>query len=324
MTRRFSGSLRILLFSWLVLCCGLLHRGALHAMPGAGFLFSEDETSLDFGFTMMYGRIRELVYVEEYLLSRLDWDVAPLSGFRVGGAHKFDGWTLSASFMCALPGRSGHIRDYDWAEEDDEGEFLLTGVHTHYSQHPNYVRNAFRLDLDALLPLAANVRWRLDFVVGLTWQRFIFRGRDGFYQYPPSADPAYLTEPKVVTFTTDQILPIAGLMYSRTLGEYFAIGSVLKLGILGYERTYDEHHLRDLDFIDYFILLPYIELRQSLSLSLGRGVYSEIVLFLICFPETRGWSVMEDLSTGTWYGLRSDGGASSFFIGGEVNIPFSF
>jgi hypothetical protein len=128
----------------------------------------------------------------------------------------------------------------------------------------------------------------------------------------------------VASYTTDQILPVFGLLYSRALGEDTAISSLLKVGIIGFECAYDQHHLRDLDFIDYYILLPYVEFRQSFALRLGNRVSSELTFLLVWYPKTYGSSFIKDLTDRQLYMLASTGAASSYMIGGEVSFKFSF
>jgi outer membrane protease len=308
----------------LALLCAVCWTHTLSAIPGSSFLFGEDSVSLDFGVTLLRGQIKESVYINDYLLSRLDWEVPAMPGITVGVAYKIDPlWILCSRFMAALPGRSGMIRDYDWAESDDSGGYLLNGVLSHYSESENYVRNAFRLDADFLYLLTGSEHRRLDFVLGLTWQHFSFQGKNGFYQYPPESDPVHL-EGLAISYMTDHILPVTGLAYSRDFGKGFSSSSILKAGIFGIERAYDQHHLRQLDFYDYFLLLPQLEFSQTFSLDLSSRVGSAVSFFVLWYPETRGWSYVENLSSGESGWLSSIGSASSVVVGAEMRIQFLF
>jgi len=299
---------------------------ALFAVPGAHFLLNDDKREIDFGFTMMHGLVKEYVYIydESYLLSLLDWDVAPLHGLTFGYSRKFDKRIFSASLMVAIPGRSGLMKDYDWAEMEG-GEYTGNGVWTHYSEHPNYIERAFRLDLDWIYNWRHGEKWRLNYLIGFTWQHLSFCSYDGFYQYfyPPTVEPIEV-KGQVVSYTTDQFLPVFGLMYSRLCSNDFAISSLLKLGLIGFQLAYDQHHMRDLDFIDFYLFQPYIEVRQSFALDFGKSIASELTFFLLWYPKAYGYSYLKDLSDGQLYKLLSTGAASSYFIGGEVSLRFSF
>ena len=273
---------------------------------------------------MMYGQVREHVYIyDKYLLSRLDWDVEPLLGLTFGWARKVSAEScLGVSFMIGLPGGSGMIKDYDWADKGDD-EYLLNNVWTHYSAHPNNIESAFRINLDYISRLAEGEGRRLDYLLGIMWQHLSFEAQGGFYQYPPRSDPQNLTG-LVSSYTTDIVLPVVGLMYSRSPGDAFAMSSLLKFGIAGFQLAYDQHHLRDIDFFDYYFLIPYIEARQSFALAFGNRNAVEFALFAVWYPKTYGSSYIKDLAEQATYRLRSTGAASSYFLGGEVSMHFSF
>jgi outer membrane protease len=320
---RFSPSLplRGVCAACLVLC--FAGASALRALPSPGFLWSEDRAAFHFGGSLAYGQVKEYVFSGDYLLSRLDWDAHSLFGFGAGVDYKSEACLISAAFMLDIPGNCGGLRDYDWAETDSDGSYSHNGVQSHYSEHRNTIKNAFRFDFDVLLPWTGGERWRLDYIFGLTWQHYSFLGKDGFYQYPPKSAPIKVTG-AVASYTTDQILPVAGLAYSRKISSGFALTSLMKLGLLGFQRAYDEHHLRRLDFIDYFIFQPYIEVRQQFALSLGERFDMETAIFFLCYPRAPGISLLKDLSTGEVFRLASTGGARSEFFGAEINFHFAF
>ncbi|MDR2734199.1 MAG: omptin family outer membrane protease [Spirochaetota bacterium] len=311
------------LFGVFTACLVFCGSGTLNALPSPGFFWSEDRASLQFGGSFAYGQVKEYVFSGNYLLSRLDWDAHNLFGARFGGAYKFESCIISAAFLLGIPGGCGILKDYDWAETDAAGNYLYNGVPSHYSEHRNILKNSFRFDCDFLLPWVNGRRWRFDWIYGLTWQHYSFAGKDGFYQYPPTSAPITIEGP-VATYTTDAILPVMGLAYSRDMNNGFAFTSMVKLGIAGFQRGYDEHHLRKLDFIDYFIFLPYIELRQQFSLSLAERFDIEIAIFLLCYPRAPGLSYLKDLDTGNIFRLASRGGARAESIGAEINFHFMF
>jgi len=303
----------------LVLCFG----SALRALPSPGFLWSEDQAALHFGGSLAYGQVKEYVFSGSYLLSRLDWDAHSIFGFGVGVDYKSKACLISAAFTLNIPGNCGGLRDYDWAETDSDGNYSHNGVQSHYSEHQNTLKNAFRFDFDVLLPCTIGERRRLDYIFGLVWQHYAFLGKNGFWQYPPSSAPEPIKGP-VATYTTDQIVPVIGLAYSRMFSGGFASASMIKLGLFGFQHAYDEHLLRNLDFIDYFILQPYIEVRQQFSFSLGERFDMETAIFFLCYPRAPGMSFLKDLSTGEVYRLASTGGARSEFLGAEINFHFTF
>jgi outer membrane protease len=306
----------------LLICSG----GTLVALPGAGFFWSDDQVSLDFGTGFMSGHVKEYVFAKrDYLLSRLDWDAHGLFGARAGVSYKTAAVMVSGAFTLIFPGGCGMLKDYDWANPAPDGGYLYDGVLSNYSEHKNSIKNAFRLDLDFIFPWVSGAKRRLDFLVGITWQHHSFRGKNGFTQYPPGSDPKYLDDyGTVITYTTDQVVPVAGLVYSRKFGSRFAALSMLKLGIVGFACNYDQHHLRSLDFIDYYALLPYIEFRQHFSFAVTKQFEIEIAAFLICYPRVPGWNFMKNLKNGETYKLAGSGGARSSFIGAEINFHFTF
>jgi outer membrane protease len=281
---------------------------------------SSEDLAFGLGFGFQRGMIQEYVFAGDYLLSRLDWDFASLWSIGTGLHFRTGGMVFGFSFTLGIPSTVGTMKDYDWAERDGEG--LYTGVFSNYSEHDNALDHVIRLEVSGYFPLGRGLGASLWFGASLGWQRYAMQGMDGFYQYPPGSEPVPLTG-KVISYTTDQVLPMIGLLAEWASTE---INGSLELrgSIIGFERAYDQHHMRALDFIDYFFFLPSFELRASLGLTLSSDASWYLTGFFVIFPRVPGKSYMTEIASGLSYALTSEGGASSWFVGLETGVQFRF
>ena len=295
--------------------CGNLPAAA----PAPGFVNGSAAVSWEFSSGIQSGMIKEYVFSRDYLLSRLDWNIDLLSSLGTALHFRSGDWVFGFSFVVGLPASVGWMKDYDWADRDTDG-LTYNGTLSNYSEHDLVMDHALRLELSGYLNLGGLLGGKIWFGASLGWQRYAMQGMDGFAEYPPGTDPFFLTG-KVISYTTDQILPMIGLLSewsSKTLSASFE----LRGSIIGYERAYDQHHIRSLDFYDYFIFLPSLEVSASLSFAFSETARWFLSATLSVFPETRGASYMTDLSVGKSYELMSEGGASSWFLGFETGLQF--
>ena len=289
------------------------------AAPTPGFINGLAAASWEFSSGVQSGMIKEYVFSGNYLLSRLDWDIDLLSSLGTALHFRSGHWIFGFSVVLGLPANTGWMKDYDWADRNTDG-LTYNGVLSNYSEHDLFMDHALRLELSGYLQLGGFLGGKVWFGASLGWQRYAMQGMDGFYEYPPGTGENFLTG-KVISYTTDQILPMIGLL-SEWSSKTLSASLELRGSIIGYERAYDQHHMRSLDFYDYFIFLPSLEVSASLSFAFSATARWFLSATLAVFPETRGASYMTDLSVGKSYELTSEGGASSWFLGFETGLQF--
>lgn len=302
-----------------IFCLSVKNLSAL--APASGFFSGEASGVWQIGLGFQTGMIKEYVFVGDYLLSRLDWKLKVQPELRTALHFRSDQWVFGFSACLGLPLSTGWMKDYDWAEKNSLG-LLYNGILSHYSEHDLIPDQAFCLELSAYLQLGKFIGGQAWLGSSLGWQRYSMHGRDGFAEYPPGSTPVPFYG-KVISYTTDQLRPLVGVLIewaSTTLSAAFEVRGSL----IGFERAYDQHHLRREDFYDFFYFVPSIEIRTSVSLAVSDKVRCLSSLHLSLFPKTRGKSYLTKLDSGKSYRLSSEGGASSWFAGIETGLQFSF
>ena len=319
MRNRFRGMMHprgwvpALMVLWVT--CGSLPAAA----PAPGFLSGNAAVSWQVFNGLQSGMIKEYVFIGDYLLSRLDWNIDLQPSLGTALHFRSGDWVFGFSVVIGIPAHVGWMKDYDWSEKDSSG--FYNGVWTHYSEHDLVMDQAFRLELSGYLHLGGFFGGQVWLGASLGWQRYAMQGMDGFVEYPPGSERQYLSGKKVISYTTDQILPMIGVL-SEWCFKSLSASLELRGSVIGFERAYDQHHERSLDFYDYFYFLPSLEIRASFGFAFSEAVRWYLTGIVVVFPETRGESYMTDLSVGKSYQLTSEGGASSWFAGIETGFQF--
>lgn len=294
----------------------------LVSLPAPGYLTSTAPAMFELGGGFMTGTIHEYVFVGDYMLSRLDWDVKPLWLARAAFAYNFDNDViLHASCAVGIPARTGVMQDYDWRTTDVNGKY--TGEWSNYSIHTNEMAAALFLDLDVLFPVGTSFGGKLFVTAGLSWQHFAMEGLDGHLEYPPGTAPI-VQSGKVISYTTDQLLLTLGAVQAWRWASFCSASFSVTGSFLGFEKAVDQHHSTLKDYTDVFYLVPWLKAVYAMSFDVSAEASIGFAVNFSWFPERRGTSY-ETLADGTSYEFTGQkGGESSFFVGAEINMQFLF
>ncbi|MDR2897533.1 MAG: omptin family outer membrane protease [Spirochaetaceae bacterium] len=203
-------------------------------------------------FGVIAGSVDEYVYEDDYLLSKLVWDMKPLFYIGVSTSLTVYGVELSASLTLGLPGNSGVMEDFDYLN--------YNSAVTNYSISQAKIRS--RLQTDVSLGYEFNLLDR--FTITPFWEfryRVLsFEGYGGYYQYPPEWNPPY-TEwtpdaPKsyftgsLITYHQQYLFTGFGFSGSADISERLSLSLLFRFSPLVWCTAVDHHILGAVEYLD--------------------------------------------------------------------------
>jgi len=268
---------------WVGMGAALLLLRALPAAADGTLPFS---ISAGARFGAFYGVANEYVYDPAisagYKISQLVWPLEPM--IYSGAALSVDtavGVFITLDVRQGFAGVAGTMTDSDFLNGD--------GVRTNYSQSDSYAERANLLDLRAGWDFYRTGSLSIGAFGAFSYMDLKWSARDGYYQYPPQANPPYTpwssSETKVPLYGTGIVYETAygggsiGLRVRWAFADAFSLdGSFAFTPILDCS-TEDNHLLRQLDFYSSlsggFMIEPRIAVtwtflsRASLRLEVG-------------------------------------------------------
>jgi outer membrane protease len=209
------------------------------------------------------GMLSEYVMLDDYTLSRLDWDMAFWSISAALSVPLSQTLRLQAGYLLS-PGvqLSGNMEDRDWANED-AGGYTRDGILSHYSFHDNYLNWNLLIDANIAMQQIQNRTLKLSLLGGIQYSSIKFTSRDGYYEYP-AGSPGVPLIGDVITYRVRRMFPYTGFT-ADFFPESTLSGSVFfTYSPLVFSEAYDEHLLRSLDFIDTVFASQYLSAGVSL------------------------------------------------------------
>jgi len=99
----------------------------------------------EFSFNITKLEIKEFVFIDDYVLSRLDWKFDNKFDLTVGMTYRLSKKVnFKGILTCSLPLKNGTMDDYDWAETDAATNYTQSGILTHQSHHINKLDYDFK------------------------------------------------------------------------------------------------------------------------------------------------------------------------------------
>lgn len=201
------------------------------------------------------GKTEEIVYENGNLLSLLEWQEAanPFIKTTFGWEYFFKAPEKGPSFFAelglkaVLPVILGLITDYDYSPEGETSCYSL-----HNSKLEKHIEG--NISAGAKFPIG---HFALSGALGFFYRTRLFRGLNGYTQYPASGEAWTGNEEKkyvsgtILSYHQDYYLPaliikgvynFTGNISAGISGVYFPYG---------FMNAVDSHHLRNVEFYDY-------------------------------------------------------------------------
>lgn len=196
------------------------------------------------------GVAREFVFIDDKILSELEWPMYPVWSVGVASSLKWKiGLEFSAAVSAGIPGMAGTFKDSDFNLQPENS------VKTHYSQHDGYLEHS----LDASCTTSWKFKTRyFDILpsIGFKYLKYKWTAQDGYTQYGAGDDPWSEDEPKEMVYGTsiayqqEYMMPTLGLSVAFPfLDRYSAQIGVMGSPYISCVGT-DNHFLRNLTFTD--------------------------------------------------------------------------
>lgn len=223
------------------------------------------------------GVAREFVYIEDEILSELEWPMYPVWSVDVASSLKWKvGLEISAAVSIGIPGAAGTFKDSDFNLQPEDS------VKTHYSQHDGYLEHS--------LAASCATSWKfktrhIDITpsIGFKYLKYKWTAQDGYTQYGEGDDPWSKDEPKEkiygtsIAYQQEYIMPTLGISVAFPFLDRFSA----QIGVMGSPYVScvgtDNHFLRDTTFTDImtggYLIEPsfLITWRQKTNFSLFLG-----------------------------------------------------
>lgn len=307
------------------ICSAIFITGMLILTP----LLSAQEATFFVASSVSAGQVREIVYIQNDILSELVWPLDSLATVTLGGSIPLGyGFSLGASLEVGKLLTDQIITDSDWLNLPQSQEL------THYSQHTATLNHyfEFRGSIERLFttPFTGPITYRHITVVPRLEFRFTslaWTAKDGYIQYPPqfnapydpwtSARPQNFLSGTVLTYSQTRLMLAGSLSIKVPISNQFLISTSFSASPLIQCIGKDEHILTNTLYEDFMIGGYFLEPEIRIDF---RPQQNRIV-FLSCT-----WTILHDLRGDTWSG--SIGATTSPFnpngAGSEMNkLAFS-
>ncbi len=233
-----------------------------------GIIFSSDakiyDFSLETNFNAQMGVVNELVYKENGdVLSKLAWKQYITPQINLIYNARVNSVFFNAQLTSSIPLNSGIMEDFDY-------ETSVKDAVTKYSIHDLTVDKSFAFKLHVAYRFNVTNSYKIQPLVGFSYQNRMFTAHDGYYQYAPDGQLWDESLSKVA-------LTGAGISYEQTImypfvgfENIFYVKDVIcnvSLSFFPYifVDALDNHYLRTLQFYD--------KMRGGTVLNVGTSVY---------------------------------------------------
>jgi len=236
-------------------------------------------------FGILYGQVLEYVYPTDTkgeFLSELRWDAKPV--FYTGFLLDFGrtdimsgaGFFSTLSFKAGFGGDSGIMEDRDW-QSVENAEL------TNFSKHTNKSNEFLWLELTAGASIPIKSYFYIKPFLNGSLIRLSFSARDGYTKYAREKTQKSKTyydiddNPEVkdisgecINYLQDWFIIAAGLEVGTKYFHPFSFALSFKITPLTFNRSRDNHILRETTFLDFTRYGLFIEPGGSFSFSAGR------------------------------------------------------
>ncbi|MFC3907632.1 omptin family outer membrane protease [Legionella dresdenensis] len=252
-----------------------------------------ERLSLNSSIGYLTGKAQEFVYVEDYQLSQLDWDIKGSAVIKGEGNFKLLSWLdANAQGWITLAAGNAVMDDYDWLNPMQE-------QWTDWSHHDNTSLNqANKIDfsLRAWLPSENNTHFAG--IIGYQRNLFSFLAKGGCYNYQNgNITGCFPAGEKSLGYKQTFSAPYLGLA-GNYVRNAFEFNSVFKYGPDVDAKDTDQHYLRNLTYQDNSQDSEF----YNVTLNLGYYIKPQVKLFaegeLNYFPNSKGDMLVRDNDSG--------------------------
>ncbi len=262
----------------------------------------------DFSFNITRLKIKEYVFIDDYVLSRLDWkfknkfDLKVDMTYRISKKINFKG-----SLTCSLPLKNGTMDDYDWAETDVATNYTQSGVLTHQSHHKNKIDYDFNLDFSFELKVSRSKFYEFYPLVGWKLRFLKMSGYDGYGFYPWGYQKF---SGKVIEYSHLRSIVYLGIKNKFNICDWFSISLKSLYSPVAYIKAVDNHIERHppLVFREYMLFGNYFYNEISIKVNFSENYALTFNVNHTYIPTFEGKSYVE--IDGITYINASAGGTS--------------
>lgn len=238
-------------------------------------------------FGQIYGQAHEIVYMNntsDDIKSELLWDMKPL--LYAGAAFDFSpadpmkrtGFFCGFSFKFGFPGKTGVIEDRDWLSTENNAL-------THFSSHTNETKKLYWLEAGAGISIPIKSLFLFRAYTNISYMYLAFTATDGYVKYAREKNPGtnngkyYPIDDnpetrtfnrEVLKYTQDWLIIAPGISLGLQFLEIFSFDLFFQISPLVFSRDFDEHLLRDLEFLDFARWGLFLEPRGRLTVSAAK------------------------------------------------------
>ena len=205
------------------------------------FTFSFER--LDFTFEsdvgLKNGRVDEIVYQDEKMISLLEWNVLLLPTINLKTNFTIKNFIFDCNCIFAIPTKLGNLKDYDFLS------FETSGI-THFSRHDLIVDNDFSFNFDIGYNFLEANKFYLSSFLGFSYGNRKYTARDGYIEYTSKENLIGI----VISYEQEIWYPFIKFDFTFVPSDFIKLGFSASIFPYILANTLDSHFLRQVQFYD--------------------------------------------------------------------------
>lgn len=205
------------------------------------FTFSFER--LDFTFEsdvgLKNGRVDEIVYQDEKMISLLEWNVLLLPTINLKTNFTIKNFIFDCNCIFAIPTKLGNLKDYDFLS------FETSGI-THFSRHDLIVDNDFSFNFNIGYNFLEVNKFYLSSFLGFSYGNRKYTARDGYIEYTSKENLIGI----VISYEQEIWYPFIKFDFTFVPSDFIETSFSTSIFPYIFANTLDSHFLRQVQFYD--------------------------------------------------------------------------
>lgn len=204
------------------------------------FTFSFER--LDFTFEsdvgLKNGRVDEIVYQDEKMISLLEWNVLLLPTINLKTNFTIKNFIFDCNCIFAIPTKLGNLKDYDFLSTDDNV--------TLFSKHDLIIDNDFSFNFDIGYNFFQLNNFSLLATIGFSYNNRKYSARDGYVEYAVKNELSGI----VISYEQEIWYPFVKFDFTFVPSDFIETSFSTSIFPYIFANTLDSHFLRQVQFYD--------------------------------------------------------------------------
>lgn len=206
----------------------------------SNFLFSFEnfDFALESSIGVKSGKVDELVFENEKMISHLEWNILFLPTMNLKTNFEFNNFIFNFNCTSVVPTKIGNLKDYDFLSTDNNV--------THFSKHDLIIDNDFSFNFDIGYNFLQLNKFSLLATIGFSYDNRKYSARDGYVEYAVKNELSGI----VISYEQEIWYPFVKFDFAFIPNGFFEIKFSTLVFPYIFANTLDSHFLRQVQFYD--------------------------------------------------------------------------